>query len=243
MRLRALGSRRGIAILRLVRNGIIALVVVAALLRIAANVVYYYHIRAIQDEITSKAEKEIMESFQQGALQIVSAYPCEDECDKAGRCGSYENGTEISFDSSGGALDEPRASADACLLQDGMCFLVRNTGNTVVRMSDVGAAQVTYEVPEAPELGERPMSSSSIGLSVKDGDGWTCCRLDELSMSGMCGGQKAIQNRTDFVLGFTGTFRDVNGTERRMWYDEVKDQRLIISMNLPTGFKMSHQVV
>ena len=36
---------------------------------------------------------------------------------------------------------------------------------------------------------------------------------------------------------------DATGTQKNMLYTDVKDRRIVISMNLPSGFKVAHQIV
>ncbi|MDP6627306.1 MAG: hypothetical protein QGG50_05335, partial [Methanopyri archaeon] len=54
---------------------VVGLVFLLLVLPIIANM----WIASVQKEITSEAEQQIMDSFQQGTLQIVSAYECEDD--------------------------------------------------------------------------------------------------------------------------------------------------------------------
>lgn len=164
----------------------------------------------MQDEITREAEQQIMDSFQQGSLQIISAYECEDDITDCQTIGN-------------------------------LCFLVRNTGNTVVRLSDLGSAMMTYELPGAPEAGERPLMSKY--LSGTFGEEMTCCLFSDMSADGTCGEKKTIESRETFIIAFNGEFEDGAGASRPMTYSIVKEQQLIISMNLPSGFKMTHQVV
>jgi len=164
----------------------------------------------VQEEITREAEQQIMDSFQQGSLQMISAYECEDDI-------------------------------PGCLTNGNLCFLVRNTGNTAVRISDLGSAMMVYELPGAPEAGEQPLMSKY--LSGTFGDQMTCCLFSDMSADGTCGEKKSIESRETFIIGFTGEFEDATGASRPMSYSIVQEQQLIITMDLPSGFKMTHQVV
>jgi hypothetical protein len=108
-------------------------------------------------------------------------------------------------------------------------------------MSDLGAAQMTYELPKSPETGELPMSSAIISGTF--GEEMTCCQFLDMSVDGTCGGNKTVESRETFIIGFNGKFKDGEGSSLPMSYPTVKEQQLIISMILPSGFKMTHQVV
>lgn len=156
----------------------------------------------------TQAEKQIMTSFQQGTLQVITTFACEQ--DIAGRVRSGD-----------------------------LCFLIRNTGNTAIRMSDLGSAQVVYELPESPELGERPLRTRQLAAAFDD----VACGLDEMGADGLCGDKTSIASRETFVLGFTGTFKGAGGIDRSFEHVVSKDHRIIVSLNLPSGFKVSHQVI
>ena len=121
--------------------------------------------------------------------------------------------------------------------------MVRNTGNTVVRMSDLGSAQVVYELPEAPELGERPLMSRYVGAAFSIEDEEVCCQFSDMAMNGACDSKGSIASRETFIIGFPGDFKDTSGDTIQMSYGNVKDNRLIVSFNLPSGIKVSHQIV
>jgi len=193
-------------ILKVIAFTVVSVLFLVLVLPIIANI----WISSVQEEITSEAEQQIMDSFQQGSLQIISAYECEEDI-------------------------------LGCKTIGNLCFLVRNTGNTVVRLSDLGSAMVTYELPGAPEAGERPLMSKY--LSGTFGEEMTCCLFSDMSADGTCGEKKVIESRETFITGFNGDFEDSAGASQSMSYSMVKEQQLIISMNLPSGFKITHQVV
>ena len=130
-----------------------------------------------------------------------------------------------------------------CHVPGNLCLLMRNYGDTTIRMADFGSAQVVYELPEAPELGERQIMSKHIGGMFSASGSDHCCKFSEIAANGKCGDQKSVASRETFIVGFTGTFKDANGNSREMRYTDANEQRLIISMILPNGFKLSHQMV
>ena len=237
---RLVRSKRGV-------TPVIAIILLLMMTVAAAGAAYLW-ITKIQKTITTQAEKQIMTSFQQGTLQVISAYACESNCTTLGNRGcddrSKINNNVLTYH---GAAPESKWGANltksGCSLGGALCLLVRNTGNTVVRMSDLGSSQVVYELPEAPELGERPMMSKTIGATFSGSGNDMCCKFSEIATEGKCGDQKSVASRETFILSFFGKFKTANGESRRMWYGDVKDQRIIIGLNLPSGFKVSHQVV
>jgi hypothetical protein len=200
-------------------------------------------------------------SFQQGTLQVISAYTCEKNCTKdlrasggtQGECSDASGAFPLLDPSSASfanatmgspGMTQGPASDVACQLQRGLCFLMRNTGNTVVRLSDLGAAQVVYELPSTPQMGERALTGDEIGAVFVDPNGLeTCCRFSDMAATGACATTRSIASRETFVVAFYGTFVDAGGSDRRTTYKDARDQRLIVSMNLPSGFKVAHQVV
>ncbi len=237
---RLVRSKRGV-------TPVIAIILLLMMTVAAAGAAYLW-ITKIQKTITTQAEKQIMTSFQQGTLQVISAYACESNCTTNGERGCDDR-SKVSgevFKYHGNAPESTwggNLTDEGCSLGGALCFLVRNTGNTVVRMSDLGSAQVVYELPEAPELGERPLMSKTIGATFSGGGTDACCKFSEVASEGKCGNQKSVASRETFIISFFGKFKTSNGESRRMWYSDVKDQRIIVSMNLPSGFKVSHQVV
>ena len=152
--------------------------------------------------ITTEASDQEMTSFEQGTLQVISAYSCE-----------YTH--------------------PDCQVEGNLCFLMRNTGNTVVPMSDFGAAQVVYEIPDAPEMGQSPINTKIIGATFSGAMGEDfCCPLADIVAAGRCGERKSIASRETFILSFVD-----------FSYTNAKDNRVIISMNLPSGIQLTHQVV
>ena len=128
-----------------------------------------------------------------------------------------------------------------CKTLGNLCFLVRNTGNTVIRLSDLGSALVVYELPDAPEAGDRPLMGKYISGTF--GEDLTCCLFSAMSAEGTCGEKKIIESRETFIIGFNGEFEDGAGASRPMSFSIVEEQRLILSMDLPSGFRITHQVV
>ena len=233
---RLVRSKRGV-------TPVIAIILLLMMTVAAAGAAYLW-ITKIQKTITTQAEKQIMTSFQQGTLQVISAYACEYNCAVGGECNSTVDGDDDHW----APLDDdneiiPTAKDNLCAASGTLCFLVRNTGNTVVRMSDLGSSQVVYELPESPELGERPMMSRSIGATFSGSGEDVCCRFSDIAVDGACGTQKSVASRETIILSFFGKFKKSDGSSARMIFGDVKDQRLILGLNLPSGFKVSHQVV
>ncbi len=203
-------------------------------------------------------------SFPMGNLQVISAYPCDANCtvttvgdptlDTIGECYSDTYGDEIPLlDSAGLSLGNQTVGRQgltlgpakdvACQVQDRLCFLMRNTGSSVVRMSDLGSAYVFYELPDEPKMGEVQLNSDHIGASFDDGTEDTCCRFGFISYNGRCGHQKSIAPRETFIISFNGDYEDTTGAFKPMTYYNVNGDRMIISINLPSGFIVSHQVI
>jgi flagellin-like protein len=219
-------------------------IILLLMMTVAAAGAAYLWITKIQKTITTQAEKQIMTSFQQGTLQVISAYACENNCGAGAGCNYTSSDDNDHWDPLDDNNDIPEAYEDnVCAAAGTLCFLVRNTGNTVVRMSDLGSSQVVYELPEAPELGERPMMSRTIGATFSGSGSDVCCRFSEIAVNGKCGDQKSVASRETIILSFFGKFKKSDGSSDRMVYGDVKDQRLIVGLNLPSGFKVSHQVV
>jgi flagellin-like protein len=255
---RLLRSKRGI-------TPVIAIILLLMMTVAAAGAAYLW-ITKIQKTITTQAEKQIMTSFQQGTLQVVSAYTCEKNCTedtsakgstgKAGECAGPSDTAIIMLSADQKTLpttgtigttgkNTGTPDAVACQIQNHLCLMMRNTGNTVVRMTDLGSAQVVYEVPEAPEMGERPLPSKYIGaiFTNENGSKEYCCRFSTMSTTSQCSDKKSIASRETFIVSMFGTFTDAASKTKRMTYTDTKDQRIIIGMNLPSGFKVTHQVV
>ena len=251
---RLVRSKRGV-------TPVIAIILLLMMTVAAAGAAYLW-ITKIQKTITTQAEKQIMTSFQQGTLQVISAYACEMNCSIAAagipstatlkRSDVYAeecstNSDKVLFDDEAVFDIDDDSTHDideaGCAYEGTLCFLVRNTGNTVVRMSDLGSAQVVYELPESPELGERPMMSRSIGATFSGSGEDVCCRFSDIAVDGACGTQKSVASRETIILSFFGKFKKSDGSSARMIFGDVKDQRLILGLNLPSGFKVSHQVV
>ncbi|MDP6627521.1 MAG: hypothetical protein QGG50_06445 [Methanopyri archaeon] len=202
--------------------------------------------------------------FPMGTLQVISAYPCDANCtvttegdpalDTIGECYEGVYGDEIPLlDAAGQSLGNQTVGRQgmtqgpamdvACQVQDRLCFLMRNTGSSVVRMSDLGSAYIYYELPDDPQLGEMELYSEDVGASFDYGSGNVCCRLGFIAMNGRCGLQKSIAPRETFILAFNGDYEDATGALKPMTYFNVNRERMIISINLPSGFLVSHQIV
>ena len=129
-----------------------------------------------------------------------------------------------------------------CQVEGNLCFLMRNNGNTVVPMADLGAAQVVYEIPGAPEMGQMPVLTKFVGATLSGSGSDACCPLADMGAAGRCGEHKSIASRETFLLSFVGFFKDGQGNSRLWYYGDAKDNRVIISLNLPSGLHLTHQV-
>ena len=203
-------------------------------------------------------------SFPMGNLQVISAYPCDANCtvttegdptlDTLGECydDAYSDemplldpASEFLGNQTVGrqGLTLGPAKDVACQVQDRLCFLMRNTGSSVVRMSDLGSAYIYYELPDDPQVGEIPLNSDHVGASFDYGNGDVCCRFGFISYNGRCSLQKSIAPRETFIISFNGDYEDATGALKPMTYYTVNRERMIITINLPSGFMVTHQVV
>lgn len=247
-------SRRGV-------TPVIAIILLLMMTVAAAGSAYLW-ITKISKTITASAEKNIMASFRTGKLEVISSYGCEENCTKdtrasggaRGEC-SEEPGTlqMLSPDRSAfyegddiGSEGRTRGSAAAVAAQveRHVCLLMRNTGGTVLRISDLGTSQFTYELPHAPDKGVRPLLSRDVAALFSIDDEDVACRISDMGALGSCGSnKKSLDAGETFILSFYGTFKDAQDRRIRFTYSDAKNQRIIIGLTLPSGSRISHQVV
>lgn len=206
----------------------------------------------------------VRDPFPFGELQVISAYPCEANCtvttegdpirEMIGECYDGVYGDEMPLlDAAGLSLGNQTVGRQgmtqgpardvACQVQDRLCLLMRNTGSSVVRMSDLGSAYIYYELPEEPQLGEMQLYTEDVGAMFDYGNGDVCCRFDFIGSTGRCSLQKSIPPRETFIIAFNGDYEDATGTLKPMTYENMNRERMIITIDLPSGYRISHQIV
>ena len=237
-------------------------IILLLMMTVAAAGSAYLWITKISKTIRASAEKNIMNSFRTGKIEVISSYGCEENCTKdtqasggaRGECSEEPGALQmLNADRSGfyegdeiGSEGRTRGSAVDVVakVERHVCLLMRNTGGTVLRITDLGTSQFTYELPNAPEKGVRPLLSRDVATLFSIDDEKVACRISDMGALGSCGSnKKSLDAGETFVLSFYGTFKDAQDRRRRFTYTDAKDQRIIIGLTLPSGSRISHQVV
>ncbi len=130
-----------------------------------------------------------------------------------------------------------------CQVQGNLCLEVRNIGERDIPLSELGSALVVYELPDAPELGDRPVINNGASFTIDDEE--VCCQFSYMSNNGVCGAnKKSIASREKFTISFFGEFEDANGESKKWIYSIAKSQHIIVRLDyFSSDLKLEHMVV
>lgn len=175
-------------------------------------------------------EVMIRRSFMRSQLQVISAFSCDKDCTSAG-AGAASNCTEKAMPN----------RTKLCQRKGRVCMLVRLAGLERLSLSDLGAAEAGYSLPEGLD-GSIPGSEVSL---VVDTDDFTdaCCTFDKVVASGECGGVTELLQRETAIIAYTGSASDGRALLLPLTWANAKESRVILNLDLPTGGRVSHQIV
>lgn len=252
--MRLIKSKRGV-------TPVIAIILLLMMTVAAAGAAYLW-ITKISESMKSSAEKDISSKLQSaGQIEFVSQYACELNSDYtnvgcqdgSGNCiyPACRDEHQTLF-SSEGVENDPKSpcwnqTADgkktkAVKREGHLCLLVRNQESSILRLVDIGSSTVTYELPDSLDMGARPIMGSQVGLRFDTDDGPIFCTFADLA-DGKCKGKQTIQPREIFEIAFPGDFRSQGDSEPTPFkYTECKNERIILHINLPSGYTLNQQI-
>jgi hypothetical protein len=175
-------------------------------------------------------EERILRSFMRSQLQVISAYSCENDCTSAA-AGGASNCTDKSMPN----------GTKLCQRKGRVCMLVRLTGTERLSLSDLGSAEAGYSLPDGQD-GSIPGSEVGLVVSTDDSSD-ACCRFDELVASGECGGVTELLPRQTVIIAYTGSASDGRALMLPLNWANAKESRIVLSLDLPTVGRVSHQIL
>ncbi len=175
-------------------------------------------------------EQIIMREFMRPQLQVISAFSCDKDCTSA-EAGTASNCTEKTMPN----------GTELCQRKGRVCMLLRLSGIERLSLSDIGAAEAGYSLPDGQD-GSIPGSEVSLVIDTDDNRD-ACCTFDELAASGECGGVTELLNRETVIIAYTGSASDVRALMLPLTWANAKESRIILSLDIPTGGRVSHQIL
>ena len=175
-------------------------------------------------------EVMIRRSFMRSQLQVISAFSCDKDCTSAA-AGAASNCTEKAMPN----------GTKLCQRKGRVCMLVRLTGLERLSLSDLGAAEAGYSLPDGQD-GSFPGSEVSVVVTTDDRND-ACCTFDEVVASGECGGVTELLERETVIITYTGSASDGRALMLPLSWANAKESRIILDLDLPTGGRVSHQIV